>query len=346
MVSLSELRRGFEPAAAALAARRADPHQCRIMAAAVSDMVIHGRSGDLESYLLADKIFHRTLLEASGNEMFRALNDVVAEMLSGRTHHEMMPDDTRTRWPSNCTTRSPARSGSRDEAAAERAMRAIIDEAAAAVADEFAIDADRTGFAAVVASTGSGTTSKFISGPDTGHRDGAPRGDTASVDITLRDGPDPAFDAGLARHNRRSRFRLGDQSGDHLFELPSRHRGRHLVVDRRTVDGSDRHDRLEAVSAHHDDLTVAVAPSTDQVLLAGHRLRLLAGIGQPLEMSSCRAFLETVRFEPKPSTLQPAARNTAAQPKPDRQTTASGLHVCYICMSRRFPRQYQTDRSR
>ncbi|MDF2582438.1 MAG: GntR family transcriptional regulator, partial [Mycobacterium sp.] len=39
LVSLSELRRGFEPAAAALAARRADPHQCRIMAAAVSDMV-------------------------------------------------------------------------------------------------------------------------------------------------------------------------------------------------------------------------------------------------------------------------------------------------------------------
>ncbi|MDT5282777.1 MAG: hypothetical protein QOJ20_3972, partial [Mycobacterium sp.] len=44
LVSLSELRRGFEPAAAALAARRADPHQCRIMAAAVSDMVVHGRS--------------------------------------------------------------------------------------------------------------------------------------------------------------------------------------------------------------------------------------------------------------------------------------------------------------
>ena len=73
LVSLSELRRGFEPVAAALAARRADAHQCRIMAAAVSDMVVHGRSGDLESYLLADKIFHRTLLEASGNEMFRAL---------------------------------------------------------------------------------------------------------------------------------------------------------------------------------------------------------------------------------------------------------------------------------
>ena len=55
-------------------------------------MVVHGRSGDLESYLFADKVFHRTLLEASGNEMLRALNDVVAEVLTGRTHHGMMPD--------------------------------------------------------------------------------------------------------------------------------------------------------------------------------------------------------------------------------------------------------------
>ena len=111
LVSLSELRRGFEPAAAALAARRADPHQCRIMAAAVSDMVMHGRSGDLESYLLADKVFHRTLLEASGNEMFRALNGVVAEVLTGRTHHGMMPETPKPGRRSSCTTRSRARSG-------------------------------------------------------------------------------------------------------------------------------------------------------------------------------------------------------------------------------------------
>lgn len=136
LVSLSELRRGFEPAAAALAARRADPHQCRIMAAAVSDMVVHGRSGDLESYLLADKIFHRTLLEASGNEMFRALSDVVAELLAGRTHHGMMPERPNTE--AIALHDEVARAiRLRDEAAAERAMRAIIDEAASAVQQEF-----------------------------------------------------------------------------------------------------------------------------------------------------------------------------------------------------------------
>lgn len=136
LLSLSELRRGFEPAAAALAARRADPHQCRIMAAAVSDMVVHGRSGDLDAYLLADKIFHQTMLEASGNEMFRALNGVVAEVLAGRTHHGMMPDIPN---PAAIELHDEVARAirMRDEAAAEQAMRAIIDEAAAAVTDEF-----------------------------------------------------------------------------------------------------------------------------------------------------------------------------------------------------------------
>jgi DNA-binding FadR family transcriptional regulator len=139
LVSLSELRRGFEPAAAALAARRADPHQCRIMAAAVSDMVMHGRVGDLDSYLQADKVFHRTLLEASGNEMFRALNDVVAEILTGRTHHGMMPEEPN---PVAIALHDEVARAIRlrDEAGAERAMRAIIDEAKAAVADDPTVD--------------------------------------------------------------------------------------------------------------------------------------------------------------------------------------------------------------
>jgi DNA-binding FadR family transcriptional regulator len=129
LTSLSELRHGFEPAAAALAARRADPHQCRIMAAAVSDMVVHGRSGDLHAYLLADKAFHRTLLEASGNEMFRALNDVVAEVLSGRTQHGLMPEQPN---PTAIELHDQVARAIRlrDEDAAEGAMRAMTKPAA------------------------------------------------------------------------------------------------------------------------------------------------------------------------------------------------------------------------
>jgi DNA-binding FadR family transcriptional regulator len=102
------------------------------MAAAVSDMVVTGRSGDLEAYLLADKLFHQTLLEASGNEMFRALNGVVAEVLTGRTRHGMMPE---TPNPIAIELHDDvARSiRLRDAVGAESAMRAIIDEAVTAV---------------------------------------------------------------------------------------------------------------------------------------------------------------------------------------------------------------------
>ena len=136
LMSLSELRLGFEPAAAALAARRASPHQCRVMATAVSDMVMHGRTGDLDAYLLADKLFHQTLLEASGNEMFRALNDVVAEILTGRTHHGMMPAKPNIAAIAlHDEVARAIRMGEEEQAG--RAMRAIIDESAAAIVEEF-----------------------------------------------------------------------------------------------------------------------------------------------------------------------------------------------------------------
>jgi DNA-binding FadR family transcriptional regulator len=99
-------------------------------------MVVRGRSGDLEAHLLADKIFHQTLLEAGGNEMFRALNGVVAEALTGGTHHGMMPD-----MPNPAAIElhdQVARAiRLRDEEAAKRAMRAIIDESVSAGAEEF-----------------------------------------------------------------------------------------------------------------------------------------------------------------------------------------------------------------
>ena len=135
LLSLSELRRGVEPVAASLAAERADGEQCRVLAGAVSDMVVHGRSGDLEAYLAADTLFHRTVLEASGNEMLRALDAVVEELLSGRTHHGMMPDRPK---PEAIALHDEVARAIRlgDAATAEQAMREIIDEAAAALREE------------------------------------------------------------------------------------------------------------------------------------------------------------------------------------------------------------------
>ncbi|PWN01335.1 GntR family transcriptional regulator [Nocardioides silvaticus] len=131
--SLGELRGGLEPAAAALAAQRATPAQCAALSAAVSDMVVHGRSGDLEAFLEADIAFHRVLLEATGNEMFAAMGSVVAEVLAGRTHHHLMPDHPKREavdWHDQVAR--AVRSG--DAVAARAAMQAIVEEATEATA--------------------------------------------------------------------------------------------------------------------------------------------------------------------------------------------------------------------
>jgi DNA-binding FadR family transcriptional regulator len=127
--SLSELRNGFEPAAARYAAGRATPEQCGVLTGAVMDMSVHGRAGDLEAYLAADILFHRTLLAASGNEMLAALADVVAEVLAGRTTHGLMPvtpDPAAIRLHADVA--QAVQAGDAD--AAHRAMTDIISEAA------------------------------------------------------------------------------------------------------------------------------------------------------------------------------------------------------------------------
>lgn len=132
LLSLSELRRGFEPVAAALAAERATPEQCETLAVAVGEMIMHGRNGGLAEYLVADIRFHRTLLAASGNEMLRALDVVVGEVLSGRTHHGMMPAIPNPEAIElHGKVAAAVRAG--DAVTAEVAMRSIIDEAAAAL---------------------------------------------------------------------------------------------------------------------------------------------------------------------------------------------------------------------
>ena len=132
LVSLGELRRGFEPVAAELAAERATPEQCGALVGAVMQMTVHAKAGDLEAYLAADSLFHRTMLEASGNEMLAALSTVVTEVLAGRTHHDLMPS---TPNPVAIRLHSDVAQaiGAGDAPAASAAMAAIIDEASDAV---------------------------------------------------------------------------------------------------------------------------------------------------------------------------------------------------------------------
>ncbi|MFI9028515.1 FadR/GntR family transcriptional regulator [Streptomyces sp. NPDC053560] len=91
--SLTVLRCAVEPVAAGLAARNATPEQCAALTEHAMGMVATSRGQQLEAYLVHDTDFHKTLLTASGNEMFARLHEVVAAILTGRTHHHVMFTD-------------------------------------------------------------------------------------------------------------------------------------------------------------------------------------------------------------------------------------------------------------
>lgn len=91
--SLTVLRSAVEPVAAGLAARNATAEQCAALTECALGMVATSRGRQLEGYLRHDVAFHRIVLDASGNEMFARLGDVVAEVLAGRTHHQVMFED-------------------------------------------------------------------------------------------------------------------------------------------------------------------------------------------------------------------------------------------------------------
>ncbi|WP_030688842.1 FadR/GntR family transcriptional regulator [Streptomyces sp. NRRL B-1347] len=91
--SLTVLRSAVEPVAAGLAARHATAEQCAALTEYALGMVATSRGQQLEAYLVHDIAFHRTVLNSSGNEMFARLGDVVAEVLTGRTQHDVMFED-------------------------------------------------------------------------------------------------------------------------------------------------------------------------------------------------------------------------------------------------------------
>src|SRR5436189_128680 len=75
------------------------------------------------------------VLESMGNEMFGSLGDVVAEVLTGRTRHGLMPDRPNPEAIAlHDTIARAVRTGNATEA--ERAMRELIEEAAEAMSRE------------------------------------------------------------------------------------------------------------------------------------------------------------------------------------------------------------------
>ncbi|WP_432573357.1 FadR/GntR family transcriptional regulator [Kineococcus sp. SYSU DK005] len=130
--SLTALRAGVEPVAAAAAARRARPEQARRLLELAEEMERLGAAGDLAAFGEADVAFHELVLRASGNEMLAALSGMVAEVLRGRTEHLLMPEhpEPAARALHARVARAVA---ARDSAAAESAMRAIVAEVQTAI---------------------------------------------------------------------------------------------------------------------------------------------------------------------------------------------------------------------
>jgi DNA-binding FadR family transcriptional regulator len=131
--SLTALRIAVEPLAARAAAVNSTPSEkaeLRNLAVLLEET---GDSGDIDTYLQHDIAFHTLLLHASGNEMFSALSDVVAEVLTGRTVHHLMPEhphpDSRRLHSlvATCVSEGNARG-------AETAMRGLLTEVAKHVA--------------------------------------------------------------------------------------------------------------------------------------------------------------------------------------------------------------------
>lgn len=88
---LLELRSGFEPEAAALAAERADPDAVADLMAAAARLWSLGHRDAPADFLDADEEFHRVLLSASGNDMFGQLAPVVGAILRGRAEEGLTP---------------------------------------------------------------------------------------------------------------------------------------------------------------------------------------------------------------------------------------------------------------
>lgn len=125
--TLTELRVAVEPAAAFAAAQRAGEKLGDELVELASQMRLLGEAGHLDEFLELDIRFHAGILRASGNEMFAALTDVVAEVLTGRTHHGLMPPQPR---PEALAGHEAVARAVRDAdpAAAEAAMTVIVQE--------------------------------------------------------------------------------------------------------------------------------------------------------------------------------------------------------------------------
>jgi DNA-binding FadR family transcriptional regulator len=133
---LMELRWAVEPTAARFAALRASPEDRGRLRALASRLESTATAKDLVTFLEHDVAFHHVVLAASGNSMFRQLSDVVAQVLTGRTQHGLMPPEPQLEAVAMHILVATAVDAG-DAERAEQAMRGIMEQARDEVAEQF-----------------------------------------------------------------------------------------------------------------------------------------------------------------------------------------------------------------
>lgn len=137
ITSLTEIRRVIEPGAARLAATARTDEQAAQMLELAQEMERLGKQGlgRSEHFLTADLAYHSLLLTASGNEMYAAMQGMVAGVLHGRSVHGLTPT-----WPN-----PQAMAGhialarglvDRDPEVAEAASRRLLEVVSQEIADQ------------------------------------------------------------------------------------------------------------------------------------------------------------------------------------------------------------------
>ncbi|WP_191248765.1 FadR/GntR family transcriptional regulator [Amycolatopsis deserti] len=134
--NLMELRWAVEPSAARFAAIRATPEERGRLRALGARLEVTAHARDLHTFLGHDIDFHHLVLAASGNPMFTQLSEVVAEVLTGRTEHGLMPAEPQPEAVALHLEVAHA-IDSADADRAERAMRDIMVQARDEVAQQF-----------------------------------------------------------------------------------------------------------------------------------------------------------------------------------------------------------------
>ncbi|MEV0155199.1 FCD domain-containing protein [Micromonospora sp. NPDC050686] len=129
--SITELRTAVEPHAAWLAAGRIGHDEASELVGLAAKMWAAGQAGDEDRFLRLDIEFHRRVLAGSGNEMFGKLQELVAEVLTGRHHYRLMPHhphEKALQLHADVAQAIQRRDGDRARAAMVRIMEQAFDE--------------------------------------------------------------------------------------------------------------------------------------------------------------------------------------------------------------------------